>query len=238
MNDRRTDNGGVSEEPHFAENRRGETLRDGFMGDEPALQWRRNTRDASLSYAEYVNDRWRRTPCSTQWLSVSGCALIAGPAAIAVTFFEFLIMRRAPGLDVTGILVITVFGPVVEEVAKIVCMLWLVERRPWLIPGRAAILAVGLAGGLSFGAIENLLYIHIYAPDAGEALAAYRWAVTFPAHGLWSLIAAFGVLRMWRQVFEEGRPADVSTAFPWIAAAIILHGLYNTGAVAFNFIAG
>ena len=250
MKNRRSDDPDVSQEPHLAGDGepsgeseqpaepRGEASDGAFLGDEPALQWTRDTLDASLSYGEYVKARWRRTSPLAQWLTAVGCALIAGPAAIVVTFFEFLAMGRAPVMDFTGILMVTVIGPVVEEVAKIICVLWLVERRPWLLPGRWVILAVGLAGGLSFGAIENLLYIYVYAPEAGEALAAYRWAVTFPAHGLWSLIAAFGVLRMGRQVFDEARPADVSAAFPWIAAAIILHGVYNAGAMAFDFVAG
>lgn len=249
VKNRRPDDAGVSQEPHltgagkdYGENeppaKRPDEAADGaFLGDEPALQWTRDTLDPSLSYGEYVKVKRRQTSALTQWLTAAGCALVAGPAAIVVTFFEFLAMGRAPVMDLTGFFMVSVLGPVVEEVAKIICVLWLVERRPWLLPGRWAILAVGLVGGLSFGAIENLLYIYVYTPDAGEALAAYRWAVTFPAHGLWSLIAAFGVLRMWRRVFDEARLADVSAAFPWIAAAIILHALYNTGAMAFDFIA-
>ncbi|MFP4190921.1 MAG: PrsW family glutamic-type intramembrane protease [Candidatus Hydrogenedentota bacterium] len=249
MKNRRRDDAGVSQEPHLGgprqdhgekdppEERPDEAADGAFLGDEPALQWTRDSLDPSLSYGQYVQARLRQSSALAQWLTAAGCALVAGPAAIVVTFFEFLAMGRAPVVDLTGIFMVSVLGPVVEEVAKIICVLWLVERRPWLLPGRWAIPAVGLVGGLSFGAIENLLYTHVYTPDAGEALAAYRWAVTFPAHGLWSLIAAFGVVRMWRQVFDHGRPADVSAAFPWIAAAIILHALYNTGALAFDFIA-
>jgi hypothetical protein len=36
---------------------------------------------------------------------------------------------------------------------------------------------------------------------------------------------------MWRRVMTEREPARISHAFPWIVAAILMHGVYNAFAV-------
>jgi hypothetical protein len=93
------------------------------------------------------------------------------------------------------------------------------------------IIACGAASGLLFGAIENLLYIHVYFPDAGPELARWRWMVTMPMHAACSTIAAVGVAVMWRRVMREGAPARIADAFPWIVAAMLIHGANNALAI-------
>ena len=242
----RNGDGSVHDEPHFAppgaDGRADpesaateEPEPNELVGDEPALKWQWADGGAALSFQEYALRQRARAPFWAPWATALLAALAAGPAAGVLTFAQYIFFGGAlpflAALDPLSILHAAVIGPVIEEAAKVACLLWLVERKPWLLPGPAAIYAVGLAGGLGFGFLENLLYIHVYVPDMDPSLAAWRWNVTMPLHGAWSLLAAVGAARIWKNVIEQGRGPDLTLAFPWITAAIILHGLYNAGAL-------
>ncbi|MBI1304236.1 MAG: PrsW family intramembrane metalloprotease [Phycisphaera sp.] len=229
--------------------------------DEPSLGWRASELTGVAGYADLLAERERATPTILRALVFVGLVLVAGPAAILGALWSSI--GAGGGL---GYLAVTVTGPVVEEMAKVAVVLWVVERKPWLIGegligkgligkgligkgligkgligkgligrgllgGSASIVATGLAGGVLFGAIENLIYLRVYFPDAGEGLAAWRWGITMPMHALCSTIAAVGVARMWRGVMRARRPARIADAFPWIVAAIVVHGAYNAFAV-------
>lgn len=200
--------------------------------DEPSLAWRADGMKDIAGYADHLAERERETSSATRALVFAGLVVVAGPAAILCALWSSL--GLGGGL---GYMAVTVTGPVVEEMAKVAVVLWLVERRPWLLgasglwPGTAAIIATGLAGGILFGAIENAIYLTVYFPDSGEELALWRWAVTMPMHALCSTVAAVGVARAWRRVMSARVPARISDAFPWIVAAILIHGFYNAFAV-------
>lgn len=195
--------------------------------DEPALGWAKLDRSKIPGFAEDMLDRTART---TVWHRVGvavGVLLLAGPFAIGGAFFEGFF---GPGTG-WGALVLVIVGPVTEEMLKIGLILYLAERRPWLLLGAASILALGAGGGLAFGAMENLVYLKVYFPGAGPELSVWRWSITMPMHVICSTIAAGGVVRMWRFVRREHRPAPTSLAFPWLVTAMVIHGGYNAVAL-------
>jgi RsiW-degrading membrane proteinase PrsW (M82 family) len=91
--------------------------------------------------------------------------------------------------------------------------------------------AIGAAAGFSFAAIENWIYLNIYFPDHGPDLVQWRWTAGVALHVGCSIIAAWGVAKMWRAVVTTRRPADLSIAFGCIVTAILIHGAYNAFAV-------
>lgn len=159
-------------------------------------------------------------------------ALASGPFAI----LGALMTGRQ---DVPGYLYAIVFGPVVEELLKQSGMTYLLEQKPyrvfavWQFPFAAAM------AGLTFGAIENLVYLHVYAPAGGvrdiETLAAFRWAVCVPLHVVCATIASLGLVRAWRRQLDQGGAVELSAAFPWFVVAVVLHGTYNLAAVFIRF---
>jgi len=196
------------------------------VADEPSLSWRVIDRTAAPGFAEHLALMRRTVSPITQWLIVLGAAVVAGPFAVFGAFF-----KAAVGEHGWGYVAIVIVGPVIEEILKIVAAMWIVERKPWLIPNAGAILLIGVMGGLGFAAIENLMYLNVYFPDHGPGLAWWRWTVAVALHIGCSFLAACGVAKMWRAVLATRRPADLSVAFGWILAAILIHGGYNAFAV-------
>ena len=192
------------------------------VSDEPAMGWAKLDRDALPGYAEMVLERFRATSTTTRILAMLLAGLAAGPFAVLGALLKSLTLQGG-----YGYIAIVIVGPVIEEMLKIGAILWIVERKPWLVPSVWVILLVGAIGGLGFASIENLLYLQVYYPDHGVDLAQWRWSVCVMMHAGCSLIAAIGVGRMYKQMLLTGRPAGTSIAYPWFVIAILIHGSYN-----------
>lgn len=165
------------------------------------------------------------------WLLTLGLCLLVGPIAIVGAFY-------GSGQTTVSIIAITVIGPLTEEVSKIVLLWWLAERRPWLLRSAAQILVLGLAGGLSFAVIENLLYLFVYIPDPPSWLVWWRWTVCVGLHVGCSLIATLGIWRMWAISNAIGDRPRISVVMPWLVAAAVVHGIYNAIAVLVDLVQG
>lgn len=199
------------------------------VSDEPALLWAGLDDEQHRGFRAHLAERIAATPAWLKWLTIMGMALVAGPFAVFGAFF-----KAAAGEGGWGYMAVVVVGPVLEEMLKIAAILWIVERKPWLVPmagNGVAILIVGLVGGLAFAAIENWVYLNIYFPDPSGELVMWRWTVGPALHMGCSFLAAMGVARMWRRTMAEGKPAEVAIAFPWLVTAMIVHGAYNAFAV-------
>ncbi len=195
--------------------------------DEPALEWAGIDRGVVPGFAEHYAQRTTQTSLALKVLVVTLAAASAGPFAVlgalmkSLSFFEYG----------AGYMAIIVFGPVIEEMMKVAAILWVVERKPWLVPFPGAILLVGMMGGLGFAAIENLMYLHVYIAEPTLELVRWRWTVCVMMHAGCSIIAAIGVRRMLLHTIRTGRPAPVSLAFGWLVTAMLIHGAYNALAI-------
>lgn len=196
------------------------------VADEPGLTWRDLDPAEHQAYRHRLQEKLAGTPWWWKLGVVLAAAIAAGPFAVFGAFYKTLL-----GDGGFGIFAIVVVGPALEEVLKVACILWIVERRPWWVPGAWAILFVGATAGLVFAAIENVLYLRVYFPDHEPALATWRWTINVALHTGCSLMAAVGVAKIWKDVMQRGREAEISRGFPWLVAAIVTHGTYNLLAV-------
>ena len=205
-----------------------EMLRDS-PANEPALPQHRDPGQ----WARWLQEK--RLGCT--WSGNLGvtvlAALLSGPFAIVGA-----LMAGRQGTTFGQVYAI-VFGPVVEELLKQSGMTYLLEKRPYRVFAAWQFVFAALVSGLTFAAIENVVYIQFYAPLSGvkdvEALAAFRWAVCTPLHVICAVIASLGLVRVWHRQLQDGRPAELSAAFPFVAAAMVVHGAYNFGAMFLEF---
>ncbi len=198
---------------------------DESVWDEPALS-RPLIGDVSGLAADwfgYFEEKSRRISASRSWCITLAMVIFAGPLAIAGTLIQ--------GLSSSGLTMIFIMGPTVEEIMKVAFPLWIVERRPWLIRSVGQILLCGLCSGLAFAAVENLIYLNVYITDASPGIAQWRWSVCMLLHAGCSVVASLGVARVWRSISINRSRPDLSRGAAWLLTAIILHGSYNAIAV-------
>jgi hypothetical protein len=190
--------------------------------DEPSLAWSAVAQADGTGFAGMLDERLASTGCVARWMTVLLLALGAGPFGVFAALWAGLAADGG-----VGSLSIIVTAPALEEMTKIALLLWVVERRPWLLPSAGAVLLTGFLSGAVFGAIENVIYLEVYFPDQAQEIAPWRWFATAPMHAIASTIAAIGVARVWR----DRTPARLALAFPWIVTAMVLHGAFNALAV-------
>ncbi|MFP4203467.1 MAG: PrsW family glutamic-type intramembrane protease [Opitutales bacterium] len=179
---------------------------------------------AGNRYADWLEEGRDQTGALRSWLIILACALAAGPAGVIGAFW-------GSGQTVVSILALTVFGPAVEEMAKIMPILILVERLPYVVRNRVQILLCAFAGGLVFAVIENFLYLKVYIPDPGPTLVAWRWSFGIALHTGCSLVAGLGVAGIWSTIHRKNRPPRTEEGAPFFILAIVLHGGYNAFAI-------
>jgi hypothetical protein len=194
--------------------------------DEPSLAWSGVAQADGTGFAGMLDERLASTGCVARWMTVLLLALGAGPFGVFAALWTGL-----AGDGGIGSLSILVTAPALEEMTKIALLLWVVERKPWLLPSAGAVVLTGFLSGAVFGAIENVIYLEVYFPDQAQEIAPWRWLATAPMHAIASTIAAIGVARAWRGVMRDRTPARLALAFPWIVTAMVLHGAFNVLAV-------
>jgi hypothetical protein len=173
------------------------------------------------TYAQWLEQQVRATSTRRTWVISGLVMLAAGPWAICGALLQGL------GTSMWGPLSIVLFGPVVEEVMKVALPLVIVEKRPYLFRFAGQILVCSVAGGLAFAALENVLYLFVYIPDAPPSLVAVRWSVCVLVHVVCSSLAGIGIVRVWSQTLARRVRPQLGSAMAWLGAAIAVHGVYN-----------
>ncbi|MEN0112165.1 MAG: PrsW family glutamic-type intramembrane protease, partial [Planctomycetota bacterium] len=182
--------------------------------------------EGALTYRRWLDEGIARTGGVWSWLVTLGVAASAGAWGIIGAF-----TAASGGGEVTffGVLGATVLAPVTEEITKVAALLWVVEKRPFWLKSIAQVLLCSAAGGLVFAAIENLIYLNVYHPQGGEAFAQWRWTVCTGLHVNCSVIAGFGLVRIWDKAVRTRTRPELRLGMPMFALAMITHGLYNFG---------
>ena len=147
------------------------------------------------------------------------------------------LMAGVPGTG--GLLYAIVFGPVAEELLKQSGMTYLLEKKPYRVFAAWQFVFVAVVAGLVFATIENLVYINIYFPASGvrnvATAAAFRWVACTLLHVSCAAIASLGLVRVWRRQLHEGGSPELTAAFPFFIAAMVVHGTYNFAAMFVQF---
>ncbi|HUT13449.1 MAG TPA: PrsW family glutamic-type intramembrane protease [Thermoguttaceae bacterium] len=204
-----------------------ELLRDSVAA-EPALP----QYDEPNQWSEWLQLRRRRCTLPGNLAVTLLAALLGGPFAVVGA----LVAGRQ---GMVAFVYVVVFGPIVEELLKQSGMTYVLEKKPYRVFAAWQFVFAAVVSGLAFAVIENLVYIHVYARQAGVEdvgkLAAYRWVVCTSLHVVCAAIASLGLIRAWRRQLREGRPVDLGAAFPWFVLAIVVHGTYNFAASFITF---
>lgn len=209
---------------------------DSSVFDEPAYAG--PIPEEALTYARWI-ERKNSDTTIAQSLGMTGLlVLAAGPWAVLGALVQSgTVDVRFHFGGIPLLIGVAVLAPVVEEVMKVAAALYVVERLPYFFKSAWQIALCALSGGLVFGVLENLIYLNVYIPNPGPFLVQWRWIVCTSLHVVCTGLAGLGLVRVWRDHRATLRPPNISLAFPFLAAAMVLHGLYNLFATVFAFAA-
>ena len=197
----------------------------GGIGDEPVLSSAAAAEEERRNRLEWLEAQWRAAPSSREWFLLPLLMVVSGFAAIVCA-----LMKGGGG---SMALAIAVLAPVVEETSKIIMPAMVLEKRPWRFSSAAELLLVCAFSGLVFATIENLLYIFVYIPKDQLTIGILLWrlSVCTLLHVSCASISGLGLGRAWHAARDNRSLAEISRAAGFVVAAMVLHGLYNLGAL-------
>ena len=199
--------------------------------DEPATQMAGIGRPAgSLDYAMWYRWKVETTPATVSWAVVAGLVVVGGPLAL-----YGVVMPNSTQMT-WSLFMIVVFGPALEEVLKATAVLVVLERRPYLFQSAGQLMVALAASAACFATIENLLYLNVYIDEPKETLAVWRWTTCTALHIGATMVGGLGIQRMWRRSRKDFSKPRMEIAFPYLVAAVIVHGGYNLFATGFEAI--
>jgi len=126
-----------------------------------------------------------------------------------------------------GLLAPILVAPAVEEVCKPIGVLFILEKRPHWLRSRTHVVLLAALGALVFATLENLIYIHVYHPEAPAGFVLFRYTVCTGVHLAASTIFAVGLAKMWRHIRRTGGGFDIDVCLWHYAGAVALHAAYN-----------
>ena len=178
----------------------------------------------AITWFAWYQDHVVRTSDAMSWLVTAGIAMVSGICAIGGA----LVLQ--PSLQGSFVLAV-IAAPIIEEIMKIALAIWVAEKRPWLFKSSVQILVCGLAAGLAFAAIENLVYLHVYIDNPPASLVRWRWTICVLLHSGCSVIASLGVVKVWQQFQIHKRLPSLVDGATWLTVAMCIHGTYNLSAI-------
>lgn len=193
--------------------------------DEPGLSPELSGRipDDALTWFRWFQEQSARTSSFTAWAVTIAVSLGSGVWAI----LGALMLQSSWQFPI----ILAVFvAPITEEIMKIALAIWVAEKQPWLFKSFVQIVICGIASGLVFAAIENVIYLNVYIENPTPQHVNWRWTICVMLHTGCSAIASIGVVRVWQRFQDEERIPRLSDGARWIVAAMFIHGLYNLAA--------
>ncbi|MEO0529553.1 MAG: PrsW family glutamic-type intramembrane protease [Planctomycetota bacterium] len=195
--------------------------------DEPSLVAGSDGKEppaGQVTYKRWLAEGIANTSWGKSWAVTLALVLAAGPFGILGAFASGSIGSE---VNLGGVLAIVVLAPVTEEITKVAGALWVVEKRPFWFKSLTQVLLCAAAGGFAFATIENLIYMYVYNPSGNEAFRAWRWSICTALHVNCSMLAGWGLVRIWSKATRTGTRPELVLGTPLFALAMIAHGTYN-----------
>lgn len=165
-------------------------------------------------------------PRAWRYLLAVSLAVIGGVLGIGGAFFEEL---RVGG----GIFVAFLAAPVIEEALKPTGIYIALIRWPHMIRGQVYTAALTALAGLTFGIIESIVYVTVYASGPPDWFVTYRFTVTLAVHAAASFLVGLGLNRGVID-WARGQAPLPKVSRNFYIAGVALHAVYNTAVVALS----
>ncbi len=175
-------------------------------------------REGEMTYMDWVATQQTQQSVGKSWLVTWLAPMAAVPFAVGSGLFT---------LEYAGVLHFVVFGPAICEVLKIAIPATLIERRSALVRSRAQLYIMAVATAVVFAAIQNVIYLWVYFPNASMELVLFRWFGGVLLHVGCSVLAVGGLVTVWEHARSGGRAPRISDAYRSVSVAIVVHAVYN-----------
>lgn len=122
-----------------------------------------------------------------------------------------------------------VAAPMIEEALKPSGVFFLLAKRPNLLSSRLYTAFLAALGGLTFGIIENIIYLKVYFPEHSHPAVLVRWTAGLALHTLASFIVGLGINSK-LVAAAKGEIPLFSVNKRYFIIPMVIHSAYNIAA--------
>ena len=199
--------------------------RTGFLPEVPPVPSFVSGKADASEYRKFLKEKGKAYSRFVLFGYAAKAGMIGGVIAVVGCFLQDRVS------SIQSLLFLIFFTPFLEEILKQSGMLWILEKRPWMIRYSSEFFIAGAMGGLTFGILENLIYSYFYLcslPEDGRMiLLTFRWIICTTLHIFCTLVSSMGLHRAWRIQITSGKYFDLRNALGYFTLAIAIHGIYN-----------
>ncbi|MBO7146333.1 MAG: PrsW family intramembrane metalloprotease [Lentisphaeria bacterium] len=187
--------------------------------------------NGETAYGKWLSEKTNAAP----FHKVLSVTLLSG---IAGGIFSVIGTLLQNNFSVWGILAAVIAAPLVEEIMKQSGMIWMLEKRPWLVKYRWQFILVAFLSAGIFATLENLVYqSYLTTPEIPaerlQRIMAFRWKYCTLLHICCTLISTLSLQRVWQHFRKIGKPCEIQRTWIFFGIAMFIHGLYNLIALLF-----
>jgi RsiW-degrading membrane proteinase PrsW (M82 family) len=124
-------------------------------------------------------------------------------------------------------------GPMIEEVMKPAGVYLILAFKRSVLKRRIYTALLAGLGGLSFGVIENLIYLNLYFPQHSQNLAIFRYTAGLGLHTITSFILGFGINEKLLQSVR-GEIPFLKGNWKFFIIPMVIHSMFNIAMVIFG----
>lgn len=129
-----------------------------------------------------------------------------------------------------GLLGPFVAGPMIEEALKPSGLYFLLVKRPLVLSSRPYTAGLAALAGLTFGVVENFIYLYLYFPEHSRLLELIRWTAGLALHTSASFIVGLGINQNLIAA-ARGEIPLFSANKRYFVIPMAIHSAYNIAAV-------
>ena len=174
----------------------------------------------AITFDRWLKKKIAETPEGSTWLIAVCIGVLSGILALPGTMFLGFQFGNNP---VSAF----VFEPLAEEIVKLGLAIWIVEKRPYLFKFAIQIVIACVCSGCVFSVIESLVNSQLKTRNAPWLASGQLLVFRMTLHVVSSLLASFGLIRVWRHCIETATKPQLSRGGAFIVMAVAIHVIFN-----------
>jgi len=173
---------------------------------------------AAMWYVDVLDAKRPEPRSSLHRVAAAGALSILPVIAVGLGLMQ---LQPAPGTYQFALFHSFLVAAVVEELAKLGCLYWVVWKRPEFDERLDGIVYAAYAA-LGFAMVENVLYLWRFTDTSSEFLRVFllRAVLAVPVHAIWAGMMGYFAAR---RRFDHKGPGLLGG----FALAVLLHGVYD-----------
>jgi hypothetical protein len=194
--------------------------------DEPCLPaaQKQYLSDDALTYANWFSERKADFGAASSWAVTLVIACLSGPWGLMTLLFY----GYGSGWGWGQFTVTVLLAPLLQELGKIMVLLWVVEKRPYWFTSWFQIFICSIMSATCFVVVFNSIGWLTGNAPMGQF---FQWSAFFLMHLMASSLSAIGLKKIWQETNDRLVRPKMDLGYPWFRAAFLINAGFGLAVI-------